>query len=199
MPMMSERRAMLPQIIISSTTPAGEKNIELFSRMYKDRIVFCFSEINDELAASIIAQLLALDSQSHEDIHLYINSPGGSVTSGLAIIDTMNLVSSDINTCAFGMCASMGAVVLAAGAKGKREALEHARILIHQVLGQTSGQATDIEIAAAEIKKTKDELNRLLAEYTGQPLEVIAKDTERDHHFDAQSAMEYGLIDKVLK
>ena len=187
----------VPTVVEASSR--GERSFDIFSRLLRERIIFLGSEIDDEVANSIVAQLLLLDSENSEkDIMLYINSPGGVITAGLAIYDTMNLIKSDVCTICLGEAASMGAFLLSAGAKGKRMALPGARIMIHQPLGGAKGQATDIEIEAKEILRMKKELNTLLAEHTGQTVEQIYKDTERDNYMSAQQAVEYGLIDKVI-
>ena len=171
---------------------------DLYSRLLEDRIVFCTGEINESSANIIISELLYLDSLNHDDIFLYINSPGGLVTSGLAIYDTINYIKSDVRTIAIGLAASMGAFLLSSGTKGKRCALKNAEVMIHQPLGGTQGQASDIKIAAEQILKTKDKLNKLLAFNTGQNLNKIKKDTERDYYLSALEAKKYGLIDVVL-
>ena len=187
----------IPTVIESSST--GENSFDIFSRMLRERIVFLGEEIDDDLANSIVAQLLILDAENPEkDIMMYINSPGGVITAGMAIYDTMNHVRADVCTICLGEAASMGAFLLSAGAKGKRMALPSARIMIHQPLGGAEGQATDIEIEAKEILRMKKELNTLLSKHTGQKLEKIYKDTERDNYMSAQEAVEYGLIDRVL-
>ena len=187
----------IPTVIESSSR--GENSFDIFSRMLRERIVFLGEEIDDELANSIVAQLLILDSENPEkDIMMYINSPGGVITAGMAIFDTMNHIRSDVCTICLGEAASMGAFLLSAGTKGKRMALPSARIMIHQPLGGAQGQATDIEIEAKEILRMKKELNTLLAKHTGQTIEKIYKDTERDNYMSAQEAVEYGLIDKVI-
>ena len=176
-----------------------ERAMDIYSRLLKDRIVFLGTQVNDEVANAIVAQLLFLQSDDPKsDIHLYINSPGGSVTAGLAIYDTMQFVTCDVATYCIGQAASMGAVLLAAGAPGKRRALPNARIMIHQPLGGAQGQAVDIEIQAKEILFLKDTLNGLMAEHTGQPLEKIAEDTDRDYFLSPAEAVEYGLIDRVV-
>ncbi len=188
---------IIPTVI--EQTHRGERGWDIFSRLLKDRIVFLGTPINDDVANVIIAQLLFLESEDPDkDIMLYINSPGGHVTAGLAIFDTMNYVRCDVATICMGQAASMGAFLLAAGAKGKRFALPHSRILIHQPLGGFSGQATDIDIHAKEILKLRDTLNELLARNTGQPIERIRNDTERDYFMGAGGAKEYGVIDDVL-
>ena len=187
----------VPTVIESSSR--GEKSFDIFSRLLRDRIIFLGEEIDDDLANSIVAQLLFLDSENSEkDIMLYINSPGGVITAGMAIYDTIKSIRSDVATICLGEAASMGAFLLSAGTKGKRMALPSARIMIHQPLGGAQGQATDIELEAKEILRMKSMLNGLLAEHTGQPLEKIQEDTERDHYMSAQQAKEYGLIDKVI-
>ncbi len=187
----------VPTVIEASSK--GERSFDIFSRLLRERIIFLGEEIDDDMANSIVAQLLLLDSENPEkDIMLYINSPGGVITAGMAILDTMNLIKADVQTICLGEAASMGAFLLSAGAKGKRMALPSARIMIHQPLGGASGQATDIEIEAKEILRMKSTLNGLLAEHTGQPLDKIKKDTERDYYMSAQEAMDYGLIDKVI-
>ncbi len=187
----------VPTVIEASSN--GEKSFDIFSRLLRERIIFLGEEIDDEMSNSIVAQLLLLDSENPEkDIMMYINSPGGVITAGMAIYDTMKHVRADVSTVCLGEAASMGAFLLSGGAKGKRMALPSARIMIHQPLGGAKGQASDIEIEAKEILRMKKELNTLLAEHTGQPLEKIYADTERDNYMSAQEALEYGLIDKVL-
>ena len=176
-----------------------EYAFDLYSRLLKDRIVFLNGEINDESSMIIISELLYLDSQNNEDIYLYINSPGGAVTAGLAIYDTINYIKSDVRTIGMGLCASMGAFLLACGTKGKRECLENTEIMIHQPLGGAQGQATEIKIAAEHILKAKKKLNTILSKNTKKPLKQIEKDTERDYFMDSFEAKEYGLIDKVKK
>ena len=176
----------------------GERSYDIFSRLLKDRIILLSGEIDDECANSVIAQLLYLDSLNNEEISLYINSPGGSVTSGMAIYDTMNFVKSDVSTICLGMAASMGAFLLSSGKKGKRYALPNSEIMIHQPLGGAKGQATEIKIAAEQILKTKEKLNKILSENTGQDLKKVEQDTERDHFLDANEALDYGLIDKII-
>ncbi|WP_159722669.1 ATP-dependent Clp endopeptidase proteolytic subunit ClpP [Enterococcus sp. CSURQ0835] len=189
---------LVPTVIEQSSR--GERAYDIYSRLLKDRIIMLSGEVNDDMANSIIAQLLFLDAQdSEKDIYLYINSPGGSVSAGLAIYDTMNFVKADVQTIVLGLAASMGSFLLTAGTKGKRFALPNAEILIHQPLGGAQGQATEIEIAAKHILKTRDRLNNILAERTGQPLDVIVKDTDRDNYMTAQEAKEYGLIDEVME
>lgn len=176
----------------------GERSYDIYSRLLKDRIILLSGEINDDTANSIVAQLLYLDSLNHEDISIYINSPGGVITSGMAIYDTMNFIQSDVKTICVGMAASMGAFLLSSGTKGKRFALPNSEIMIHQPLGGAKGQATEIQIAAEHILKMKARLNQILAENTGKPLEVIERDTERDHFLDAKEALDYGLVDKII-
>jgi ATP-dependent Clp protease protease subunit len=189
---------LIPTVI--EKTGRGERAYDIYSRLLKDRIIMLQGEINDHVSSIIVAQLLFLEAENPEkDIYLYINSPGGVVTSGMAIYDTMNYIKPDVVTICMGQAASMGAFLLSSGAKGKRFALPHARIMIHQPLGGAQGQATDIEIHAKEILRMKKELNRILAENTGQTLRKIEKDTERDFFMSADEAMKYGLIDKVLK
>ena len=185
--------------VVVEQTSRGERSYDIFSRLLNDRIIFLGEEINDTTASLVVAQLLFLEgADPDKDICLYINSPGGSVTAGMAIYDTMQYIKCDVSTICVGMAASMGAFLLAAGTKGKRMALPSARIMIHQPLGGAKGQATDIEIEAKEILRMKKELNTLLAEHTGQTVEQIYKDTERDNYMSAQQAVEYGLIDKVI-
>ena len=187
----------VPTVIEASSR--GEKSFDIFSRLLRERIIFLGTEIDDDVANSIVAQLLLLDSENPEkDIMLYINSPGGVITAGMAIYDTMNLIKADVSTICLGEAASMGAFLLCSGAKGKRMSLPSSRIMIHQPLGGAKGQATDIEIEAKEILRMKSMLNGLLAEHTGQKLETIKKDTERDNFMTAQEALEYGLIDKII-
>ena len=187
----------VPTVIEASSR--GEKSFDIFSRLLRERIIFLGEEIDDEMANSIVAQLLVLDAENPEkDIMMYINSPGGVITAGMAIYDTMKHIRADVCTICLGEAASMGAFLLSGGTKGKRMALPSARIMIHQPLGGAKGQATDIEIEAKEILRMKKELNTLLAEHTGQTVEQIYKDTERDNYMSAQQAVEYGLIDKVI-
>ncbi|HEY8436600.1 MAG TPA: ATP-dependent Clp endopeptidase proteolytic subunit ClpP [Haloplasmataceae bacterium] len=189
---------LVPTVI--EQTGRGERAYDIYSRLLKDRIIMLSGEITDELANSIVAQLLFLASQdSDKDIQLYINSPGGSTTAGMAIYDTMNYVKPDVTTICIGMAASMGAFLLAAGAKGKRYALPNSEIMIHQPLGGAQGQATDLKIAADRIIRIRERINRILAENTGQPIEVIERDTERDFFMFAEEALEYGLIDEIIK
>jgi len=189
---------LIPTVI--EKTGRGERAYDIYSRLLKDRIIMLQGEINDHTASLIVAQMLFLEAENPEkDIYLYINSPGGVVTSGFAIYDTMNYIKPDVVTICMGQAASMGAFLLSSGAKGKRFALPHARIMIHQPLGGAQGQATDIEIHAKEILRLKKELNKILAENTGQSIRKIERDTERDFFMSAEEAMKYGLIDKVLK
>ena len=176
----------------------SERSYDIFSRLLKERIILLNGEINDTLANSIVAELLYLDSVSNDDISLYINSPGGSITSGFAIYDTMNLINSDVSTICVGMAASMGAFLLSSGAKGKRYALPNAEVMIHQPLGGAEGQATEIKIAAERILKSRDKLNKILSKNTGKDISIIEHDTERDNFMDAQEAMKYGLIDNIV-
>lgn len=181
-------------------TSKGERSYDIYSRLLKDRIVFLDSEVTDDSASSVVAQLLFLEAEdSTKDINLYINSPGGSVTAGFAIYDTMNYIKCDVSTICIGMAASMGAFLLSSGAKGKRFALPNAEVMIHQPLGGAKGQATEIQIVAEQILKTKKKLNSILAKNTGKSIDVITADTERDNYMDAYEAMEYGLIDKVIE
>ena len=194
---MEDIMALIPYVIEQSNR--GERSYDIYSRLLKDRIIFLGEEVNEATASVIVAELLFLESEDPgKDIHLYINSPGGSVTAGMAIYDTMQYIKCDVSTICIGMAASMGAFLLAGGAKGKRLALPNAEIMIHQPLGGAQGQATDIKIVADHIIQTKKKLNELLAQNTGKPLEVIEQDTERDNYMTAQAAMEYGLIDKVI-
>lgn len=189
--------SLVPYVV--EQTSRGERSYDIYSRLLKDRIIFLGEEVNEVTAGLVVAQLLFLESEDPgKDIHLYINSPGGVVTAGLAIYDTMNYIKCDVETICIGLAASMGAFLLAGGTKGKRYALPNAEIMIHQPSGGAKGQATDIRIAADNIQKTKERLNTILAENTGKPYEVIAADTERDNYMSAQEAMEYGLIDGVI-
>ena len=189
--------SLVPYVLES--TSKGERSYDIYSRLLKDRIIFLGDEVNNDTAATVVAQLLFLEAEDPEkDIHLYINSPGGVITAGMAIYDTMNYIKCDVSTVCIGMAASMGAFLLAGGAKGKRYALPNAEIMIHQPLGGAQGQATDIEISAKHILAIKERLNKILADRTGQPYEVIAADTERDNWKTALEAKEYGLIDAVI-
>ncbi|HET9663690.1 MAG TPA: ATP-dependent Clp endopeptidase proteolytic subunit ClpP [Burkholderiales bacterium] len=185
--------------IVVEQTARGERSYDIYSRLLKERVVFIVGEVEDQMANLIVAQLLFLESENPDkDIHLYINSPGGAVTAGLAIYDTMQFVKPDISTICVGQAASMGAVLLAAGAKGKRFALPHSRIMVHQPLGGFHGQATDVEIHAREILDAKSRLNNILANHTGQPLEKISRDLDRDNFMSGEQAREYGIVDAVL-
>jgi ATP-dependent Clp protease protease subunit len=188
---------LIPMVIEQSGR--GERSYNMYSRLLKERVVFMVGEVNDQTANLVVAQLLFLESENPDkDISLYINSPGGSVSAGLSIYDTMQFIKPDVSTMCLGFAASMGAFLLAAGAKGKRFSLPNSKIMIHQVLGGARGQATDIEIHARDILRTKDQLNRILAERTGQPLEKIQRDTERDYFMTADEARDYGLVDQVI-
>jgi ATP-dependent Clp protease, protease subunit len=189
---------MVPMVIEQSGR--GERAYDIYSRLLRDRIVFLVGPVNDQSANLVVAQLLFLESENPDkDIFFYINSPGGSVSAGLSIYDTMQFIKPDVSTLCIGMAASMGAFLLAAGAKGKRIALPNSKIMIHQPLGGAQGQATDIEIHAREILKTREQLNRILAERTGQPLDKIQADTERDYYMSSEESKTYGLIDQVLE
>ncbi|MBO5955299.1 MAG: ATP-dependent Clp endopeptidase proteolytic subunit ClpP [Clostridia bacterium] len=189
---------LVPYVV--EQTSRGERTYDIFSRLLKDRIIFLSGEVNDATASLVVAQLLFLDSEDPDaDINLYINSPGGSITAGMAIYDTMKYTKADVSTICVGMAASMGAFLLSAGAKGKRFALPHSEIMIHQPLGGTQGQATDILIHTERILRMKGTLNELLAQHTGQPLDVIQKDTERDNFMTAEEALKYGLVDKIVE
>ena len=188
---------MVPMVIEQSGR--GERSYDIYSRLLKERVIFLVGEVNDQTANLVVAQLLFLESENPEkDISFYINSPGGSVTAGMAIYDTMNFIKPDVSTRCGGFAASMGAFLLAGGAKGKRFSLPNSKVMIHQVLGGARGQATDIVIHARDILRTKDQMNRILAERTGQPLEKIQRDTERDYFLTADEAKDYGLIDEVI-
>jgi len=189
---------LIPTVI--EKTQSGERAYDIYSRLLERRIIFIAGQVDDYMANSIVAQLLYLASKdSEKDIQLYINSPGGAVTAGLAIYDTIQYIKPDVSTVSIGLSASMGALLLAAGAKGKRYALPNSEILLHQVLGGARGQATEIEIAAKQILKIKDRMNKILARHTGQPLSKVTKDTDRDFYLTAEEAKEYGVIDEVLK
>ncbi|MBR1969917.1 MAG: ATP-dependent Clp endopeptidase proteolytic subunit ClpP [Clostridia bacterium] len=189
--------SLVPYVI--EQTNQGERSYDIFSRLLKDRIIFFGEEVNDATASIIVAQMLFLESEDPDkDIMLYINSPGGSITAGMAIYDTMNYIKCDVSTICVGMAASMGAFLLSAGAKGKRFALPNSEIMIHQPLGGMQGQATDIKIHADRILRMKDKLNKILSENTNRPLEEIVRDTERDNFMSAQEALDYGLIDKII-
>ncbi len=189
---------MVPMVIEQSGR--GERAYDIYSRLLKERVVFLVGPVNDQSANLVVAQMLFLESENPDkDISLYINSPGGSVSAGMAIFDTMNFIKPDVSTLCIGMAASMGAFLLSAGTKGKRFALPNSKVMIHQPLGGAQGQATEIEIHAREILKTREQLNKILAENTGQPLEKIERDTERDYYLSAAESAEYGLIDKVIE
>ena len=189
---------LVPTVI--EQTSRGERAYDIYSRLLKDRIIMMSGPVDDAMANSVIAQLLFLDAQDPDkDIYLYINSPGGSVTAGLAMFDTMRFINADVQTIVIGMAASMGSVLLAAGEKGKRWALPNAEVMIHQPLGGAQGQATEIEIAAKHILQTREKLNQILSDASGQPLEVIEKDTDRDNFMTAQQALDYGLIDGIME
>ncbi|MBQ9760962.1 MAG: ATP-dependent Clp endopeptidase proteolytic subunit ClpP [Clostridia bacterium] len=189
--------ALVPMVV--EQTNRGERSYDIFSRLLNDRIIFLSDEVNDTTASLVVAQMLFLEAQDPDkDISFYINSPGGSVTAGMAIYDTMQYIKCDVSTICIGMAASMGAFLLSSGAKGKRLALPHSEVMIHQPLGGARGQATDIKIQAEQILKTKATLNKILAENTGKSLEIIERDTDRDNYMTAQEALEYGLIDKIV-
>ena len=189
---------MVPMVIEQSGR--GERSYDIYSRLLKERVIFLVGEVNDQTANLVVAQLLFLESENPDkDISFYINSPGGSVTAGMAIYDTMQFVKPDVSTLCVGFAASMGAFLLAAGAKGKRFSLPNSKIMIHQVLGGARGQATDIEIHARDILRTRDQMNRILADRTGQPLEKIKNDTERDYFMTAEESKDYGLVDQVIE
>ena len=189
--------ALVPYVI--EQTPRGERSYDIYSRLLNDRIIFLGEEINSVSANLVVAQLLHLESQDAEkDISLYINSPGGEVYSGLAILDTMNFIKPQVSTICVGMAASMAAVLISAGAKGKRFCLPHSKVMIHQPSGGAQGQQTDIEIVAEEIKKTRRELNQILSDASGQPIEKVQADTERDNYLTASEALDYGLIDRIV-
>ncbi|MBQ9797396.1 MAG: ATP-dependent Clp endopeptidase proteolytic subunit ClpP [Clostridia bacterium] len=189
--------ALVPVVV--EQTNRGERSYDIFSRLLNDRVIFLSDEVNDTTASLVVAQMLFLEAQDPDkDISFYINSPGGSVTAGMAIYDTMNFIKCDVSTICIGMAASMGAFLLSSGTKGKRFALPHSEVMIHQPLGGAKGQATDIEIQAKQILRIKAQLNEILAQNTGKPLEIIEKDTDRDNYMTAQEALEYGLIDKIL-
>ena len=193
-----ESLGLVPMVVEQSGR--GERAYDIYSRLLKERIIFMVGPVTDESANLVVAQMLFLESENPDkDIYLYINSPGGSVTAGLSIYDTMNFIKPDVSTLCTGMAASMGAFLLAAGAKGKRFALPNAKVMIHQPLGGMQGQATEIEIHAREILKTREQLNQILAERTGQPLEKIQQDTERDYYLSAAEAQSYGLVDQVIE
>ena len=192
-----ENLGMVPMVVEQSGR--GERSYDIYSRLLKERVIFLVGEVNDQTANVVVAQMLFLESENPDkDISFYINSPGGSVSAGMAIFDTMQFIKPDVSTLCMGMAASMGAFLLSAGTKGKRFVLPNAKVMIHQPLGGTRGQATDIEIHARDILKTREQLNRILADRTGQPLEKIARDTERDYYLSANEAKEYGLVDQVI-
>ena len=188
---------LVPMVV--EQTGRGERSYDIFSRMLKERIIFLNGEVNDTTASLIVAQLLFLESEdADKDIQLYINSPGGSITAGFAIYDTMNYIKSDVSTICIGMAASMGAFLLAAGKKGKRYALPNSEVMIHQPLGGAKGQSVDVQIYANRLIRTRDTINKILSEQTGQPMDIIQKDTDRDNFMSADEAKNYGLIDKVI-
>ena len=185
--------------IVIEQSGRGERSFDIYSRLLKERVIFLVGEVNDQTANLVVAQLLFLESENPDkDISLYINSPGGSVTAGMSIYDTMQFIKPDVSTMCLGFAASMGAFLLAAGAKGKRYSLPNSKIMIHQVLGGARGQATDIEIHARDILRTKEQMNRILADRTGQPYEKVVQDTERDYFMTAEESKEYGLVDQVI-
>lgn len=184
--------------VVIEQTNRGERSYDIYSRLLKDRIILVFSEIDDALSASIISQLLFLDSQGTDDIYMYINSPGGSVSAGLAIYDVMNYIKPNVVTIGIGLCASMGAFLLSSGEKNKRYVLENTKVMIHQPIGGAKGQATDIIIVAEELSKIKKLINQILSKNTNQPIEKITSDTERDYYMSANEAVSYGLVDKIL-
>lgn len=188
---------MIPSVL--EKTNNSERVYDLYSRLLKDRIIFVSGEIDDNLSNIVVSELLYLDSISNDDISMYINSPGGSITSGMAIYDTMNYIKSDVSTICIGMAASMASILLSSGSKGKRYALENSEVMIHQPLGGASGQATEIKIAAKRILKLKDKINNILSINTGNDIKKIEEDTERDNFMDSYEALEYGIIDEVLK
>ncbi len=187
---------LIPTVIEKSSN--GERAYDIYSRLLKDRIIILSGEITDASANIVVGELLYLDSLNHDDISLYINSPGGSITAGMAIFDTMNFIKSDVSTICVGMAASMGAFLLSSGTKGKRCCLPNSEVMIHQPLGGAEGQATEIKIVAERILKLKDKLNKILAKNTGQKLEKVEQDTERDHFLSAKEALDYGIVDKIL-
>ena len=196
-PSFAPRNALVPMVI--EQTNRGERSYDIFSRLLNDRIIFLSDEVNDVTASLVVAQMLFLEAQDPDkDISFYINSPGGSISAGMAIYDTMQFIKCDVSTICIGMAASMGAFLLAAGAQGKRSALPHSEIMIHQPLGGAQGQASDIKIRAELILRTRDMLNRILSDRTGKPIETIEKDTDRDNFMTAEQALDYGLIDRIL-
>ncbi len=193
----TQATGLVPMVI--EQTARGERSFDIYSRLLKERVIFLVGQVNDHMANLIVAQLLFLESENPEkDIHLYINSPGGSVTAGMAIYDTMQFIKADVSTMCIGQAASMGALLLTAGSQGKRYSLPHSRVMIHQPLGGFQGQASDIEIHAREILSIREKLNKVLAIHTGQPIEKIAQDTDRDNFLSSYDARDYGLIDEVL-
>ncbi len=188
---------MVPYVV--EQTARGERQFDIYSRLLKERVIFLVGQVEDHMANLVVAQLLFLESENPDkDIHLYINSPGGSVTAGMSIYDTMQFIKPDVSTMCIGQAASMGALLLTAGAPGKRYCLPHSRVMIHQPLGGFQGQASDIEIHAREILQIRDRLNKVLSHHTGQPLEVVAKDTDRDNFMSAEEAVSYGLVDQMI-
>ena len=193
----TQNLGLIPMVV--EQTSRGERSFDIYSRLLKERIIFLVGPVNDQSANLVVAQMLFLESQDPEkDIHFYINSPGGSVSAGMSVYDTMQFIKPDVSTMCIGMAASMGAILLTAGAKGKRYALPHSRVMIHQPLGGMQGQASDIEIHAREILKIKDRLNQIIHERTGQPLDKVVNGTDRDNYLSAEESVEYGLIDQVL-
>jgi len=196
---MADEQAMNLVPIVVEQTPRGERSYDIYSRLLKERVIFLVGPVEDQVANLVVAQLLYLESENPDkDISLYINSPGGSVTAGLSIYDTIQFIKPSVNTLCIGQAASMGAVLLAAGTAGKRHILPHSRVMIHQPLGGYQGQATDIDIHAREILATRDRLNQILARHTGQPIEKVREDTERDYFMSAEAAVEYGIVDRVV-
>lgn len=193
---MGDKMGLIPMIVEKEIN--GERSYDIFSRLLKERIILLSGEIDDNVANTIVAELLYLDSLGHDDISLYINSPGGSITAGMAIFDTMNFIKSDVSTICIGMAASMGAFLLACGTQGKRFALPNSEVMIHQPLGGAQGQATEIKIAAERILKTREKLNSILADRCKKDIKIIEVDTERDNFMDAEEALEYGLVDKII-
>ena len=193
---MGDKMSLIPMIVEKEIS--GERSYDIFSRLLKERIILLSGEIDDNVANIIVAELLYLDSLGHDDIYLYINSPGGSITAGMAIFDTMNFIKSDVSTICIGMAASMGAFLLACGTQGKRFALPNSEVMIHQPLGGAQGQATEIKIAAERILKSREKLNSILADRCKKDIKIIEVDTERDNFMDAEDALEYGLVDKII-
>jgi len=197
-PMMITNSGLVPMVI--EQTARGERSFDIYSRLLKERVIFLVGQVEDHMANLVVAQLLFLESENPDkDIHLYINSPGGSVTAGMSIYDTMQFIKPDVSTLCIGQACSMGAFLLTGGAKGKRHCLPNARMMIHQPLGGYQGQATDIEIHTKEILTIRDKLNRIMSEHTGQDLETIARDTDRDNFMDGSAAVDYGLIDSIIE